>query len=215
AANKFGFIIGSVVRNGPSTSCHHCRGFSRCPIGVTTELAPNESLRNTSGDLTASANSARNQPYGNGRSASPAVGTNAAGSSGKNVRMPRDYASELPEYDGKTTHGVLVTNEGKVIQLRSGGKEEPYTGYKAVSASHVEGKAAIWIRENGSSGGTVYHNNTTGTCGYCNSQVKALLPEGVELKIVPPTNAVAKNAQARAVPTINVGNGTQPGRKQK
>ncbi|WP_255356982.1 DddA-like double-stranded DNA deaminase toxin [Duganella sp. Root336D2] len=182
-------------------------------IGVTAEVAPNESLRNTSGDLRASANSARNQPYGNGQSASASPSTNSAGSSGKNVRLPRDYASELPEYDGKTTYGVLVTNEGKVIQLRSGGKEVPYSGYKAVSASHVEGKAAIWIRENASSGGTVYHNNTTGTCGYCNSQVKALLPEGVELKIVPPANAVARNSQAKAIPTINVGNATQPGRK--
>ncbi len=182
-------------------------------VNVTSEVAPNEAQRNISGELTKSANSARNQPYGNGGSASPSPGTAAAGSSGKNARMPRDYSSELPSYDGKTTHGILVTNEGEVIRLSSGGKQAPYANYKAPAAAHVEGKAAIWIRENGSSGGTVYHNNTDGTCGYCNSQVKSLLPKGVELKIVPPADAVAKNARSRAGSTINVGNDTQPATK--
>jgi hypothetical protein len=93
----------------------------------------------------------------------------------------------LPKFDEKT-YGVLVTNEGKIVEFKSGGgRDLPYGNYPI--ASHAEGKAAAWIRDNGSSGGVLYHNNPGGTCGYCRIQAKFLLPEGVELRIVPPEGA--------------------------
>ncbi len=95
---------------------------------------------------------------------------------------------ELPAFDGQTTHGVLITNEGEVIPFQSGNPSPTYANYPA--ASHVEGKAALAIRESGSSGGVVYHNNPSGTCGFCNSQVPTLLPEGAQLRVVPPAGTV-------------------------
>jgi hypothetical protein len=86
------------------------------------------------------------------------------------------------------SRGVLVTNEGEIIALESGNANQTYANYPA--ASHVEGKAAIWIRENGSTGGIVYHNNPRGTCGFCNSQIATLLPEGATLQVVPPKGTV-------------------------
>jgi hypothetical protein len=72
---------------------------------------------------------------------------------------------QLPAFNGVNTEGVLITNEGQVIPLRSGNANPIYANYPA--ASHVEGKAATWIRENGSTGGIVYQNNPNGTCGFC------------------------------------------------
>lgn len=89
----------------------------------------------------------------------------------------------LPAYDG-TTQGLLYTNEGNLIPLSSGNADPAFANYPA--AFHVEGKAAIVIRTSGSSGGVVYINHPQGTCGFCNSQVPTLLPEGVPLMVVPP-----------------------------
>lgn len=66
------------------------------------------------------------------------------------------------------------------------------------------------MRENQSSGGTVYHNNTNGTCGFCNGQVETLLEEGTTMSVVPPENAVANNPWARAETTEYVGNSSTP-----
>lgn len=112
---------------------------------------------------------------------------------------------KLPPFNGKATEGVLITNEGKVIPLQSGGGNPAYGNYAA--SGHVEGKAAILIRESESSGGVVYHNNPNGTCGFCNSQVETLLPEGAKLRVVPPENAIANNPWAQAGPTEYIGNG--------
>ena len=74
----------------------------------------------------------------------------------------------LPPYDGKKTVGVLVTEEGNVVPLQSLKTDQAdprYANY--FSATHVEGQAAIYIRDNGSAGGVVYHNNPNGTCGQC------------------------------------------------
>jgi len=117
-------------------------------------------------------------------------------------------STQLPAYDGKTTHGVLTTNEGDTVHLTSGNADPRYANYPA--ASHVEGKAAIAIRDSGSSGGTVEHNNTGGTCGFCNAQLPTLLPEGAQLTVVPPANAVPANSRAVAVPTTYVGNANEP-----
>jgi hypothetical protein len=72
------------------------------------------------------------------------------------------------------------------------------------AAGHVEGQAAIIIRETGSSGGIVYHNHPNGTCPTCRSHVATLLQEGTSLLSVPPRNAVAieKGWTARARPFI-------------
>jgi RHS repeat-associated protein len=97
-------------------------------------------------------------------------------------------APQLPAWNGQTTYGVLVTDEGNVISLQSGKPNPIYDNYPA--ASHAEGKAAIMIRESSSAGGTMYHNNPSGTCAFCNSQIPTLLPEGATLRVVPPAGTV-------------------------
>jgi hypothetical protein len=92
----------------------------------------------------------------------------------------------LPTYNG-TTYGILLS-EGHMIQLRSGNASAAYSNYP--SASHVEGKAAVWIRQNGASTGTLYHNNAGGVCGFCNSQISTLLPQGATLEVIPPAGSV-------------------------
>ncbi|WP_337812469.1 DddA-like double-stranded DNA deaminase toxin [Ruminococcus bicirculans (ex Wegman et al. 2014)] len=78
------------------------------------------------------------------------------------------------------------------------------------SASHVEGKAALYMRENGINEATVFHNNPNGTCGFCDRQVPALLPKGAKLTVVPPSNSVANNVRAIPVPKTYIGNSTVP-----
>ncbi len=95
---------------------------------------------------------------------------------------------ELPVFNGEKTQGVLVTNEGEVIPLESGNTNPAYGNYAA--AGHVGRKAAIWIRENGSTGGVIYHNNPGGTCGFCNAHIPTLLPEGATLQVVGPEGTV-------------------------
>ena len=114
----------------------------------------------------------------------------------------------LPKYDKKTTYGVLITNEGDVVPLQSADAIPLYKKY--IPASHVEGKAAIWLGDYGSSGGAVYHNNTDGTCGWCNSMLRTLLPNKVNLKVFPPQDAVAKDSWARQNPTEYEGNAAIP-----
>ena len=60
--------------------------------------------QNASGDLNAAGNAARNQPYGNGASASPSPGTATAGSSGTSVQLP-----------SATNAGALTTAEQMAI----------------------------------------------------------------------------------------------------
>jgi hypothetical protein len=96
----------------------------------------------------------------------------------------------LPKYNG-TTSGVLITNEGETVPLQSGPKDPAYKDYPA--SGHAEGKAALWIRQNGSSGGVVYHNNPSGTCAGCNSNLPTLLPEGTALTVVPPADVKKPN----------------------
>jgi RHS repeat-associated protein len=114
----------------------------------------------------------------------------------------------LPAFDGTTTEGVLVTNEGAVVPLKSGGADPRFANY--VAASHVEGKAAVVIRETGSTGGTVWHNNPGGQCNYCNNMVETLLPENVKLTTVPPEGAVAPNRFWHAQPMEYTGNSKTP-----
>jgi hypothetical protein len=77
-------------------------------------------------------------------------------------------------------------------------------------SKHAEGKGAIWIRENDSNGGVLFHNNPGGTCGYCDSQLRTLLPNGVWLDVMPPADAIAKNPNAKAVATSYFGDEKLP-----
>lgn len=105
-------------------------------------------------------------------------------------------------------HGVLITNEGDIVRLQSAGPSSLYSNY--IPASHVEGKAAIWIREHGSTGGVLYHNNTGGICGFCDSQIETLLPKDAKLPIIPPADAVANKHGAKQDPTSYKGNNEMP-----
>ena len=117
---------------------------------------------------------------------------------------------ELPPFDGETTHGLLLTDEGDIVPLRSGNADPAYRNYK--NASHVEGKAAIYIRNNKSSGGVLYMNNSNGICGICNNMTETLLPQDSQLVVVPPEDAVPNNPAAVATPLIYTGNATIPKR---
>jgi hypothetical protein len=66
------------------------------------------------------------------------------------------------------------------------------------------------LRDNNSSGGTIYHNNTDGTCGFCNSQVETLLPNNAILFGVPPFDAIAKKRGATQDPIPYIGNSAMP-----
>jgi hypothetical protein len=99
------------------------------------------------------------------------------------VRLPKF------KFEEDETSATLFTNEGKIVEFKSA-NPEAYGNY--IGATHAEGKAAVWIRKNNSSGGVLFHNNPGGTCGFCNSHLPTLLPKDVRLWVVPPANAVAK-----------------------
>jgi hypothetical protein len=108
----------------------------------------------------------------------------------------------LPEYTGPTS-GVLFTNEGRIVRLRSGVPNPAYRNYP--SAKHAEGKAAIWLRENDSSGGVLFHNNPEGTCGFCDLQARTLLPKNTTLRVIPPADAAASDEMAKTAITNYIG----------
>ncbi|MEF2074898.1 RHS repeat domain-containing protein [Consotaella aegiceratis] len=87
----------------------------------------------------------------------------------------------LPAYDGKTTTGYLLTNEGKGYWLRSGDGLPQYRNY--ANNAHVEQKAAIIIRNTGSSGGRLWHNNPN-TCKFCQTMTNTFLPENAGLDVI-------------------------------
>lgn len=117
-------------------------------------------------------------------------------------------AYNLPAYDGKTTQGVMVLPDGQQIPLTSGNGDPRYTNYR--NNGHVEQKAALYMRENGVDSAIVYHNNTNGTCGYCNTMTGTFLPEGATLTVVPPVDAVANNSRAIDVPKTYIGTNNEP-----
>ena len=119
----------------------------------------------------------------------------------------------LPEYDGKTTHGILVLDDGTQVKFTSGNGDPRYTNY--ANNGHVEQKASIYMNNNGISNATLYHNNTNGTCGWCNNMTATFLPEGATLTVIPPTNAVPNNSRAVAIPKTYVGNNKKPKTSKK
>jgi hypothetical protein len=136
----------------------------------------------------------------------PVQGIRNALATGKGVQDA--ISAALPKYDDDTTFSVLITNEGNVVPFRSRGKDSFYPGY--ASGAHTETQAARWMSDHGSTGGVLFHNNTRGTCGYCDNQVATFLPPGVPFWIVPPADARAKVPSDVVYPAKYVGNAKDP-----
>lgn len=122
-------------------------------------------------------------------------------------------SAKLPAFDGKTTRGILVLNDGTQIQFKSGSPDPNYKNY--IPASHVEGKAAIYMRDNSITQGTVYHNNTNGTCPYCDKMLPTLLEKGSTLTVVPPSNANAPTQDWVGTIKTYSGNANEPKKPKK
>ncbi len=114
----------------------------------------------------------------------------------KDIEQAYEYANidkdkiDIPDFDGKITWGILVLEDGTCITFSSGNANPMFNHY--IPASHAEGKAAIYMRQKGIKHGVIFHNNTDGTCPYCNTMLPTLLEENSTLIVVPPINAVAK-----------------------
>lgn len=101
-----------------------------------------------------------------------------------------------------------MSSDGQTVPLISGNADPNYKYY--IPASHVEGKSAIYMRENGIESGVVYHNNTDGTCPYCDKMLPTLLEEGSTLTSVPPSNASAPNPSWVDTSKTYIGNSNIP-----
>lgn len=89
----------------------------------------NQSAKNLSGTTSGSANSARDQYYGNGSSASPSPGTSTAGSSGGNVQL-----------SSGGNGAVLVPASGTTPAIIKGGTVELFTD---ATGAKVPGAVAV------------------------------------------------------------------------
>lgn len=116
--------------------------------------------------------------------------------------------ASLPKFDGRTTSGVLFTDEGAVLRFTSADPVPALDNYPA--AGHVEGKSGIYMGASGSSGGIVFHNNPYGTCNMCFTNTPTLLPEGLTLDIVPLPTAKAPSRFWFDYPLTVTGNAKQP-----
>ncbi len=125
-----------------------------------------------------------------------------------NKKEIHERPPELPLYDGKTTHGIFVAPNGEHIPFSSGSANPKYKNY--IPASHVEGKAAIYMRENEIKKGTIYHNNTDGTCPYCDKMLPTLLEEGSVLEVIPPKGSKAPKPSWIDRPKTYTGNNKIP-----
>ena len=99
----------------------------------------------------------------------------------KDIEQAYEYANidkdkiDIPDFDGKITWGILVLEDGTCITFSSGNANPMFSNY--IPAAHAEGKAAIYMREKGIKHGVIFHNNTDGTCPYCNTMLPTLLDE--------------------------------------
>ena len=91
--------------------------------------------------------------------------------------------------EGKTA-GVLDIG-GELTPLVSG--KSPLGNYAA--SGHVEGQAALIMRERGVSTAELLIDNANGICGYCTSQVPTLLPEGAQLSVRTPLGTVPPSSR--------------------
>ena len=119
----------------------------------------------------------------------------------------------LPAYDKNKTEGVLyyIDKKGEIQakEFSSGGKTD-FPNY--ANSNHVEGKSALFMRDNAVREAVVFHNNTDGTCSFCVAMTETLLPKGT---VVPPENAVAKKRGYIDVPKTFIGNENEPKRNEK
>jgi uncharacterized Zn-binding protein involved in type VI secretion len=116
----------------------------------------------------------------------------------------------LPEFDGQTS-GVLVPENppGPPVELQSG----PRTGARfpySQADGHVETQGALWMKENGVTQATLYHNNPKGTCGNCDYYLPTFLDQNSTMTVVPPENAVAPTPRWVDVPKTYTGNSNSP-----
>ncbi|MGW2520819.1 DddA-like double-stranded DNA deaminase toxin [Streptomyces sp. NPDC001617] len=105
--------------------------------------------------------------------------------------------------EGKTA-GVLEI-DGTLIPLVSGKSALP--NYAA--SGHVEGQAALIMRDLGASSGRLIIDNPNGICGYCTSQVPTLLPKGATLDVGTPAGTVTPSGRWSPSKTF-VGNDRDP-----
>jgi hypothetical protein len=85
------------------------------------------------------------------------------------------------------TAGVLEL-DGETIPLVSRAADP--ANYPA--SGHVEGQAALIMRERSATSGILEIDNPNGICGRCVSQVPTLLPEGAELNVRTPLGTVPR-----------------------
>ena len=124
--------------------------------------------------------------------------------------MANNESLELPEYDAKqgVTSGIMELDDGTNIFITSGNKDPRYINY--ANDGHVEQKAALIMRDNNISNATLRHNNSNGTCGWCNTMTETFLPENATLKVIPPYNAIANNSKSITAQRIYQGNKKTP-----
>ena len=120
----------------------------------------------------------------------------------------KDPTTLLPQFNGKTS-GVVVAEGMEPFVLESGSRTGAKFPYSQADG-HVETQVANWMKDNGVTNATVYHNNPRGTCGNCDYYVPTFLEENSVLKVVPPANAVPPTSRWIAVPKIYVGNSKSP-----
>lgn len=102
----------------------------------------------------------------------------------------------------------MLTPDGNTVYFTSGNGDPRYTNYR--NNGHVEQKAALYMRENNITDAVLYHNNTNGTCGFCDKMTGTFLPEGTTLTVVPPSNAIPNNSKAVAYPKTYTGTSNDP-----
>ncbi|MCX5544795.1 DUF6531 domain-containing protein [Paraburkholderia sp. CNPSo 3076] len=125
-------------------------------------------------------------------------------------QFPSMDAVTLPPFDGKTTIGYMFYTDANgqyhVRKLYSGGKV--LSNYD--SSGHVEGNAALIMRDEGITEAVVIHNHPYGTCHYCYGQVETLLPKNAKLRVIPPENAIAPTKYWHDQPKDYFGNSADP-----
>ena len=123
-------------------------------------------------------------------------------------RVRRLVADKLPNFDNKHTAGIMIDSNGVMYHLSSGGADPRYRNY--ASAGHVEGEAAVAMRITQETSAIVVHNNTNGTCGFCNSQLSTLLPTDARLTVISPSDAIPNNKWAVSGTKTYIGNMNSP-----
>jgi hypothetical protein len=63
------------------------------------------------------------------------------------------------------------------------------------ASGHVEGQAALIMRQQGVSRAELFIDNPNGICGYCSAQVPTLLSEGAELIVRTPLGTVPPSSR--------------------